>query len=466
MKIALIRPPATYADWYERPVLGLAYLASCIELNAFECGVFDAYFHSWSEQELLRQVNTFEPDVVGLTAMTHEIIQAAHIAVQLKNRRNIPVIVGGCHTTALPERTLEEFPVFDYGVYGEGEKTVVELLRSLEEGTPSGLGAIRGLVFRDGERIICNEPRPFLTSPELDALPYPGFHHYYGRSPKALSGNNASYTIASSRGCPYRCAFCMQVLGRQIRRRSAESVCQEIEYAVATYGAHMFDFVDEIFLFDCRETREVLELMIARDLPNRITWNGQTRANFVNPDLIALAKRAGCTGLAMGVESGDDGILKVIEKGITVEQVRRAVRIIKEAKIPLSTYFILGHPNETKETLLRTVRLSRELNTDTVAVGTMVPYPGTRVFDMARRGEGRYRLIAQDWSDYDKYGARSLELDGLPYRDLQRWQRRAVLEFYLRNFRLVDFLKYSWKRKRAALFLLKRSLARLSRKRT
>ncbi len=461
MKIALIKPPATYADWYKRPVLGIAYISAYLEYHGFNCKVFDAYFHSWSEQELLRHVTDYEPDVIGLTAMTHEITQAAQIASQLKRQLNVPAIIGGCHVTALPERTLAEFPVFDYGIRGEGEKTTLELLQHLQQGPTSNLSSIQGLVYRNGRHLVVNAPRPFLTSAELDALPYPALHHYYGENPLALTDKQAYYVMFTSRGCPYSCAFCMQVLGRKLRRRSAQNVCQEIEYAITHYGAHTFDFADEIFLFDSQETRTLLQLMIERGLSDQIRWSGLTRANFASPDVIALAKKAGCYHLEMGVESGDDEILKAINKGITVAQVKRAVRIIKEAGISLETYFIIGHPNETRETLQKTLDLAAELNTDTIAVGLMVPYPGTRIFDMALRGEGGYRLLTQDWSQYDKYGGKVLELEGLPWEQLAKWQRRILLSLYLKNVRLLDGLKFLWKRRRAFYFLIQKWLQKL-----
>lgn len=461
MKVAFVNTPATYGDWYKRPVLGLAYISACLESSGFDCKIFDAYFNSWSEKELLQHVKEYNPDVIGITAMTHQIVKAAQIAAELKKQLNALVIIGGCHVTALPERTLAEFPVFDYGVYGEGEKTTPELLKYLQRGTESKSCTIKGVAFRKGGRIFVNEPRLYLTSAELDALPYPAFHHYYGNNPDALANEHLHYVMLTSRGCPYNCAFCMQVLGRKVRRRAAQNILQEMDYAIEHYGAHTIDFVDEIFLFDSRETRELLQLMIERGFPKRIKWKGLVRANFVNPELITLAKKAGCYRLEMGVESGDNEILRAISKGITVEQVKRAVRIIKKADIPLGTYFILGHPNETIETLRKTVDLAVELNTDTIAVGLMVPYPGTRIFDMAVRGEGGYRLLAQDWSEYDKYCSKALEIEGLPHKELVKWQRRALIKLYLRNFRFLDALKFFWQRRNAFVFVFKKWIASL-----
>ena len=463
MKLALIRLPSTYADWYKHPVLGLAYVAAYARSNSFDSRIFDASFHSWSEEEMLSRLKAYKPDVVGLTAMTNEINKAGQIGSRLKNELNVPIIIGGCHVTALPERTLREFPAFDYGVYGEGEKTTVELLEHLQDGKPD-LRSIKGLAFRDDDSVVVNEPRPFLTSEELDALPYPAFDGYYGNDARALAAKGTCYVMFSSRGCPYNCAFCMQVLGRKVRRRSPENILGEMEYVIERWGVRSFDFADEIFLFDRPETRTLLQMFIDTGLSDRIKWSGLTRANLVNPDIIALAKKAGCCRLEMGVESGDDEILKAIDKKITVDQVRNAVRIIKKAGIPLATYFILGHPNETRETVQKTVNLAAELNTDLIAVGIMVPYPGTKIFDMAVRGEAGYRLLTDEWSHYDKYGAQAMEIEGLPYKELLRWQRKALIELYVKNRRFLDAFRYFWKRKTGIFTLLLKRIARGNRK--
>lgn len=459
MKIALIRPPGDYSYWFKRPVLGIGYISACLEQNGFDSKIFDAEFHSWSEEELLRRVMQFEPDIVGLTAITLKIIRAARIAEKIKKKLDVPVIIGGCHVTALPKRTLEEFSAFDYGVYQEGEKTTLELIRLLQQNIEPKLSSIKGLIYRKGKNIFINPPRPFLSSEELDTLPYPAFHHYYNKNTEALKGRHpyeTKYIMITSRGCPYNCAFCMQVLGHNIRRRSADNVCAELEHAINTYGAQVVDFADEIFLFNGQETQDLLKLMIEKGLAKKIKWSGLVRANFVNRELIALAKESGCFHLEMGVESGDDEILKSINKGITVAQVKKAVKIIKKAGITLTTYYILGHPNETRETLKKTVNLATELNTNDIAVGLMVPYPGTRIFEMALRREGRYRLLTQDWSEYDKYGAKALELQGLPHKEIEKWQRRAYIDLYLKNFRFLDALKLFWNLRKVLSFFFKK----------
>ena len=462
MKIALIRPPATYANWYKQPALGIAYISACVKDRGFDCKIFDAYFHNWSQAELLHRVEDYNPAIVGLTAMTHEVNQAAEIATKLKSRMDVPIVIGGCHATALPQKTLAEFSVFDYGIFGEGEYTVIELLESIQHKKPTReLNNIRGCIFRDKDRIVVNDPRPFMTSTELNSLPYPSLNDYYADNSQALHSKDSYYVIFTSRGCPYNCAFCMQVLGRKVRCRSAQNIVREMNYAIEHYGAHTFDFLDEVFLFDNQVTRNLLKLFIRQNFHRQIKWGALTRANFVNPELIALAKKAGCVRLGMGVESGDDKILKAIGKGITVNQIRQAVKIIKQAKIPLATYYILGHPDETIESLRKTVDLAIELNTKNISVGLMVPYPGTRIYDMALQGSNGYHLLSQDWAEYDKYGGKVLEVKGVPYNQLVKWQRRTLLNLYLKNFRFLDCLRFFWKRRRAFYFVIKKKFESL-----
>jgi len=461
MKIALIKPPGTYAFWFKQPMLGISYISSCLERSGFECKIFDADFNTWSERTLLEKVRAYNPDVVGITSMTHDIVAASRIAYKLKMYSNIPIIIGGCHVTALPYRTLEEFPMFDYGVFGEGEITMQELLQCLSENNNYSLELIHGLVFRKGKNIILNQPRPFLTSQEINELPFPTFKDYYEKNKNALSGKNKYYVVITSRGCPFNCVFCMRVLGQKIRRRSPENVCDEIEFAISAYGAHTIVFLDEIFLFNDAETRVLLNMMINRGLSKKIKWAGFIRANFVTSELIYLAKQAGCYHLEMGVESGDDEILKVIEKRISIEQIRKAVKIIKEARISLCTLYILGHPNETRDTVRKTVELAIELNTDDIAVGLMVPYPGTKIYEMALNGQGGYRLLSHNWSDFDKYCSKVLELNDLSYQELSQWQRTAFIGLYLKNRRFIDALKFFWKIRRALGYIFMKWMAGL-----
>lgn len=460
MKVALVRPPEVHPYWYKKkPALGISYLSSYLTKNKIKNKIFDAYFFSWSQEETVANVAKYKPDLIGISSMTHEIVAANKLASLFKKRvPDIPIAIGGCHITALPSQTLKEFPNFTYGIYGEGEKTLLELANYLEKNKKRKISSIKGLVYRDKqERVVVNEVRERLTSEELDALPHPAFHFYYKNGAKSLAGKDDVYVMMSSRGCPYNCVFCMQVLGRQVRRRTPEGIVAEIEYATSHFGAHTVQFYDEIFLFNDETCFKTLDLIIQKKLHKKMRWFGLTRVNMVDKELIQKAKESGCFRLEMGLESGSNKILKKIRKQITVEQAEKAVNIIKNEGILTDVNYILGHPGETKKTLKQTVDLAVRLNTTTIAMGIMVPYPGTEVYKMVHEGKGGYRLLSKDWSTYDKYGGKALEIKSIPLAELEKWQRKALLYFYLKNYRLWELLKFiiGYRRVIASLLLPK-----------
>ncbi len=428
--------------WYRMPLLGIGYLAAYLRDQGVAVAIVDAMFDRLSFTETVERVAAYGPRMVALTAMTHEVNRAAEVAAAVRKKLGqVVTVVGGPHATALPKRGLEEFPAFDYLVAGEGEETLYELYRWMREGEqPEDLDRIKGLSYRDGSgAVVQNEGRPWIE--DLDKLPMPAWDLY---------GRGDVYQIYGSRGCPFQCIFCMRVLGDRVRFRSVENVVDEFEIIVEKYNPKQIDFSDETFTMGKKRVFALCDELERRGLHKRVRWFANARVNTVDEEMLRRMKAAGCFRMGFGIESGNQAILERAQKGTTLEQIDKAIRAMKKVGLEQEAFYILGFPGETRDTVMDTIRMAARLNTTTAAFGIMVPYPGTKVAEMAARNEGGYRLLSRDWSDYDKHLGNALELENLTRKELERFQAIAYMWFYLRNFRLIDLTKFAWEKRKAA----------------
>lgn len=433
MRVALINPPVREIvereyDTPNYPNISIGYLAGYLQHKGLDLLVLDCKLGRVSLEEMLRRLAAYKPDVVGVTSMTHEFNQARLVAALVRRQHpGCRIVLGGIHVSALPEDSLTECPEADYLVLGEGEVALWEICEALENGgDPTH---VAGIAYRGPN----GDPR-FTESrtwdQNLDAMPRPAWDLF----PKA-----EMYPIVASRGCSFRCTFCMRALGNRFRFRSPESICDEMEWAIDSFGAKTIDFYDEIFATRSKHTDKVLDEMIRRNLGDRVQWYALGRVNWADRNLFTKLRRAGCYMIGFGVESGDEKILKIIKKDLTIAQTHKAVRMAKECGLKVVTFFILGHPYETKQTAKATIKLAVDLNPDQLAIGIMIPFPGTEIYDLAVRGEGGYKLLSRNWDDYNKQLGKSLELEGVSIRTLKFLQLLGFLKVYLYNYRFRDF---------------------------
>ena len=455
MRIALINPcPETDLQRHRYGVghLGLGYVAACLLRDGHDVRGIDAKTHRLDLPTVVRLVRGIGPGLVGITAMTHEIVHAGKLAAAIKDALpEVVVMVGGPHTTALPEETLVEFPAIDVAVRGEGEQTACELAAAVAGGSPRHMwSSIAGIAYRDDGQVVCNAARPFLRN--LDVLPFPAWERF----PTPPNG----WGLYAGRGCPFRCAFCQRVLGSRIRLRSVDDVMAEIEELEARIGQRTSWFQDETFGVNPRWTNELLDRLIERNRRRGTVWHwkANSRANLADCALYRKMKHAGCTMLDFGIESGNPSILRRIHKDITLRQARQAIAAARAAGLRTNAFFIIGHPGETWSTAMQTVRFAPLSGADTIAVGVMVPYPGTEIWDMARRGQWGYRLTSRNWQHYDKYFGNALTSRHLTHRGMELLQSLTYLSFYLGTGRFRELLRFVSRFRREALQMARRLL--------
>ncbi len=453
MRITLLRLPAGGRIQAHRDGvghLGLAYIAAVLLQEGHEVAVLDARNTALSDEDLVNHLRAFDPQVFGVTAMTHEIHAAAEACRVAKTTcPDLLTVAGGPHTSALPERTLEEFPSIDIAAVGEGERTMSELVGAIGcSDRTASFRQIRGIAFRNGMRVVRTAERPW--NQDLDGLPLPAWHLF----PKVF------WPVFASRGCPYGCVFCQRVMGRRLRLRSVGNVIAELDALEERCGQRAAWFQDETFGANPQWTREFLAAMKERNRTRgyQFTWGGNSRVNLADDALYREMREAGCRDLSFGVESGSDVILKRIKKAITRDGAVRAIASARRAGIRTAAFFIIGHPGETWRTALATVHLAAVCRANSIAVGIMVPYPGTEVWSMARSGQYNYRLLSEDWRHYDKYFGNALEIRGLNRRQLEFLQALAYVWHFVYNFKVRGLLAFVLKFRREIVVTAKRLL--------
>ncbi len=322
-------------------------------------------------QEIKNRLDDYDPDIVGITVMTPMLFSGLNVAELVKSKNyDIPVVFGGVHPTIMPEEIINNSNV-DIVVRGEGEKTFLEILQNY-----NNLNNILGVTYKKKDKVINNPPRPLIQN--LDELPFAARHLLldYTKYPPESFGN-----IFASRGCPYNCIFCAsnKIWGRRVRYRSPENIIEEIKHIKKNFKTKLFRFEDDSFTLKKKWVFELCDLMIEQKV--NIKWTAETRANVVDDALINKMKLAGCKMLDIGVESGDENTLKMIKKGITLDQVRNAFSIIKSHKILTNAFFIVGFPWESEKEIKNTASFMKELDPFHAYFSISTPYPGTELYD-------------------------------------------------------------------------------------
>jgi radical SAM superfamily enzyme YgiQ (UPF0313 family) len=379
MRVVLISPGSPASLEYQPP-LGLAYLLAYLKEN----GLPDVHFldhQHLSERAVGAELARLAPDLVGINCVTPTRKRSVALAKLAKEvRPQAAVVLGGIHATFLARQLLETHPEIDYIVCGEGEQTALDLVRSVEgQGDPA---AVQGLAFRRDGQVVETPRRDWIA--DLDGLPFPEYIEHYSRQE---GGGRKAGAMITSRGCGGACNYCSvtRFWGRP-RLRSPGNVVDEMERLVRDHGVGYIRMMDDTFTVDMDRAAAVCEEILRRNL--RVQWRCTTRADCFSLDLARLLKRAGCTRVSLGAESGSPAILKTIHKNVTPRETLDACRWAREAGLILEVCFMVGNLGESRETIEETKALARKIRPDEFCVSSAVYlFPGTPLFrHAARRG--------------------------------------------------------------------------------
>lgn len=424
MKILLVNPPSGQPrrPTLMVPPLGLAYLAAVLRRAGYRVQVKDALAEGLGWEEFAAYLASERPDVLGLTGLS-PTIATAFKAVRLARPLARTIVLGGPHVSVWGQEVFKQCPELDLGVVGEGEDTMVELAAALAQGSPlKGIAGVIGPDFAGPRRKLLKDLNA-LPFPARDLLPLHRYAYPFAKSKRVT-------TLFTSRGCPYHCIFCdKSVFGSRWRGRRADNILAEIDEIVQVHRITSLIIYDDLFTLDQDRVQQVCEGILKRGY--KLDWKCESRVNLVDPDTLKLMKRAGCSLIAYGVESGTQKGLDYLNKKITLKQIRRAFALTHEAGLETLAYFVLGLPVETYADELQTIRLACELNPTYAQFATLSPYFGTRLYAEALK-QGWYReLNIKNPADQDLKRA-VLISPNWSEAGLKKILRRAHLSFYLR----------------------------------
>ncbi len=404
IRILFIESPYSYASAGKEVVgqyfpLGIGYLASYIRQAGYPVRIFQPSIDD-HDKELNDILRSFNPSVVGISVMTPSYPRAVEICNMIKSYdSSITTVLGGHHVSAVGKEVMDQSPNTDFAVIGEGEVTVHELLKAVGAGTGE-YANIQGLVWRtDDGSVRANEGRELIK--DIDSLPFPArdlvdmdqyrLHSY-------IDFGTKSATMITSRGCPYKCAFCSSwlTMGARYRFRSVESIMAEIRELVEKGIDHIV-FEDDTMALKRSRIEAICDALIA--MPNRPTWYCLTRVDTMDYELAKKFRAAGCKMVNFGIESGSPEILKLIGKKISLTRAIEAVAACRKAGLRTQCTFIVGFPIDTNRTMSMTYEIAEKIDPTIAIFFPLTPYPGTMIFDKYLDKSLIPRSV-EDWLSY------------------------------------------------------------------
>jgi len=440
MKVLLIyieEPKDVYGRYSDvgsyLPPLGLATIAAILERDSHKIKIIDNSVMRWHIPQIIQKVAEFNPDCVGFSATTPMLPFTKKVAKGIKERlKEIQLVIGGSGITA-DKKTIWD-SVIDYGVYGEGDYTFLELITNLDQ--KRKVDNIRGIILNtDVQRI--NPPRASIEN--LDELPIPAYHllpklKNYRIDPDR-SIDFPIGTIVTSRGCPYNCIFCdHSTFSRKFRAHSAERVVDEMKLLVNKFGVKEIDFEDDLFIFDKQRVIKICRLLKKEKF--KVKWQCTARANLIDEELVKEMASAGCWLVSIGIESGSQRILNLIKKGITIEQIIKSVMLMDKYGIKVRGYFMINNLSETKEEMAASLKLALSLPLHTIFVCITTPFPNTELWNIAKN----YGSFNKDMNNIELFSDNPNFITyGFTKEEIIDFNKKFYIKFF---FRPKQILKY------------------------
>ena len=428
------------------PPLGLLSLAAWMEMHGHQTKVHDCYAFPGLDDNIFKCIKEEQTDVIGFSTTTSSFLDGIRLAKRAKEvLPSVRVVFGGVHMSALRERLLHEFPVIDYGVIGEGEETLRELLES----DGKGLRGIEGLIFRDKDEVIFNGYRKKLL--DMDTLPFPAYDKLYGfpgsyllplfSYPKA-----PNTTVITSRGCPYTCTYCdRSVFRRTYRYNSPEYMVRYLTHLKQCFNIKHVNIYDDTFTLNRERVMEFCELKMKTG--SRMTFNCAARTEQLDFDMLKMMKKAGCWMISLGIETGDPQLLKKHRSYLPnrsmanpLESIREMVHLIKKAGIRVKGLFMLGLPGETEDSIRNSMDYVFSLPLDDFNLSKLTPFPGAPMYSNIHE----HGSFVENWEQMNALNFVFVP-KGFTKDRLEECHREFYRRYFTRPGIVLNYIRLIWK---------------------
>lgn len=412
------------------PPLGMVYLAALLRDKGYDANFIDANILNLSKEEIIEKLNEFKPDYVLYNTITDNLQDTISWIREIKKEYSKPVIIGGPHMEIYPKETLTH-ECIDYGVVGDGWETLPELLDTLEH--KGDLTEVKGIVFRKEGEIILTEERPKTVS--LEDVPFPARDLLQNEKYDTVLSKARPITIMiTALGCPFQCTYCCT--DTNLRARSAEHIVAEVEECVNKYGIKEIEFYDETFTVNRKKMNRFLDLVEEKGL--KFYWSVRTRVDCVDKELLNRMARNGCIRVNFGIESGDEDVLRAINRNMSIDTIRKSVKWSKEAGIMTFGFFMIGLPQDTKESIEKTLNLMLELDLDFMQLNKFTMLPNTKIYEdyKIETGHDFWREYTLGKVTLDDFKRTYLKITDV---ELDEYLEKGYRQFYYRP-------KYIWQK--------------------
>ncbi len=441
MKTIIINPNSNIAKGVNKatvePPIGIGYLASFLNSKGYGCSIVDANILNLNEEAVLKRIDT-DTKIIGISFNVVSAIAAFNLLRYLKpNFPKAIFIAGGPHPSAIPDICLKNFD-FDAICIGEGEETLLEIVRNVEQDKAAPFDGVDGVYYKKNGQIIKNPPRKLIE--RLDELPFVDFGIFPSLSLyKSRARAKPVGVILASRGCPYQCIYCNKnIFQARHRVRSVGNIIREIKEQILKFGVKQIDFLDDNLTLDIAFANSLFQEIINNNFNLHINLQNGVRADLLNEDLVRKMKQAGVFKVSIGVESGDARVQKIIKKNVDLNKVLEATRLFRKYGIKVYGNFMFGLPNDNKESMQKTIDFAIKMNPDIANFMITIPLPGTELYEIIK-DKGVFLENLELGISQGFYGGKTYyQLGDMDIELVREFYQKSYKKFYFRPKKMIQ----------------------------